>query len=332
MVLAKVDEKELSAGQRLGQGLRQYVAPIYTGIADVATMAPRFLGHTTGEVISGMRGEPGGRESFTAFPFTKGLTSTEVPVEAPVQAPTTALAMRRTEAAPKTTTVVPPAVMTPSMISSPVAPTASVAEAPLEIIPGFRGAPSLREPFVDPARFRSHIGYDKDGNALYSTGAEEMAAANQAISNYNTARLNSYAQERGIIPKSLAQAGLFEVQAEVLPETTESQIGLRGAQKLLAERQSKQPIFFTEDVPTGGRDINLKPTTVSKPRFYDPIEQTSIDPTQGLRTPRQQASAQLRALFSGMSKERQAIVSKHMAENPSEEPTSILAKLRSGAL
>jgi hypothetical protein len=100
---------------------------------------------------------------------------------------------------------------------------------------GNNSPPALERPFVSAKQFRQIVGWDKDQNPIYSTGADEMAAANAGIADLNTARLTGYDQrntawvsENGTVPLQNAQTGLANAQ-------TRTEAGMLGIKQQLGQ-------------------------------------------------------------------------------------------------
>jgi hypothetical protein len=208
----------------------------------------------------------------------------------------------------------------------------------IEMINGGPSGPALRQPFVSPKRFRSITGYDQEGNAIYSTGAAEMAAANAAIAEYNRGLLEKYGGQADIwkagqvdIPKGLAQAGLFqsqaglaEARADEVPREGASLRAMRAAQQQNVGAQTAANKLIKLKVP-GPPDIYGQPTTREiamdrSGKVYDPMAMQ--------QSPRQQ----LQDLAAGMTDERKSIVQKYIRNNPNETEASILQRIQAGEL
>jgi len=178
-----------------------------------------------------------------------------------------------------------------------------------EVISGSDNPPALREPYVDPS--------------IFEGGAPEMAVANAGIADYNNALLSSYSKRNelwkasvGGVPKDVAQAGLFEAQAQEAPLEGGSRRGLRSAQTAAATRSAEQAnlIKVNVDVPTGEFNALNEPIMAKKQMLYNPETQETIDPTEGRRAAVDTSPvASLRAEYAKMSDAKQKIVEKHFA-------------------
>jgi len=88
---------------------------------------------------------------------------------------------------------------------------------------GNNSAPTLERPFVSAKKFRQIIGWDKDDRPIYSTGVDEMNAANAGISSYNAEQMagynnrnNAWASENGTVPLQNAQTAESNANAQKL--------------------------------------------------------------------------------------------------------------------
>lgn len=182
-------------------------------------------------------------------------------------------------------------------------------------------APTLREPFVDASKFAG--------------GAQEMAAANAAIADYNKGLLDQYrsrvadfeAQAAGI-PREQAQAELFQAQAAAAPLEAESRIGLRRAQEALATRSAEAAKLLTVNVeePTGAVDALGQPVTRRKQVVYNPDTGEFIDPAAPRQQPQQVSPvANLRAEYDRLSEEEKGVVERHFADRDDVSPEEVLS-------
>ncbi len=192
---------------------------------------------------------------------------------------------------------------------------------PMTFIQGGEGPPTLREPFVDASKFAG--------------GAQEMAAANAAIADYNKslmdqyrAKVGQYEAEVAGIPKEQAQAGLFREQAAAIPLEAESRIGLRRAQEELATRSTEAAKLLTVNVeePTGAVDIEGRPVTRRKQVVYNPDTGEFIYPTVQRPQPQRAATpvANLRAEYDKLSDENKGIVERHFSNREDVTPEEVL--------
>jgi hypothetical protein len=208
-----------------------------------------------------------------------------------------------------------------------------------ETINGSAQAPVLREPAVDPSKYVTRTGWDKEGNPIYSTGAAEMAAVNAGISDYNRGltegykeRYDQWANTNGMMPLQEAQAGQATAAAGQATATTReipaNAISMRTLQAAQTAREQA----------TADNDKNWKQVTVEEPgvnEFAQPLKQTewlNVKTGQSLRSPRSTSSAaqQLRELRSSLGPQRESIVEKYLVDNNIKDAQTALEAIKRG--
>ena len=204
---------------------------------------------------------------------------------------------------------------------------------------GNNSAPALQTPFVSAKAFAQRTGWDKDGNPIYSTGADEMAAANAGIADYNTALMAGYrdrniafASEQGGIPKDQASAAYDNARALEEPLEGQSSRGLRAAQARQADAAAKglpqsgggiKPYYGTTERLVEGEGV------VEEPYVIVP------DNVGGFRMvrPQEGAAANLQAMAKEMlNPEQRSKAVKYAKEHPEEDKESILARVIAGEI
>ena len=172
---------------------------------------------------------------------------------------------------------------------------------------GNNSAPALKTPFVSAKAFAQRTGWDKDGNPIYSTGADEMAAANAGIADYNNALLKGYqdrniafTSEQGGIPRDQASAAYDNARALEVPLEGQSSRGFRANSQKKTDLIGK---YVAIDVP-GEPDQYGMPTT--RKVLVNPVTEEIFDPTAGQSKP-----ALLKAALGSLSADNRSAVEKH---------------------
>ena len=192
-----------------------------------------------------------------------------------------------------------------------------------EIQNGTDTPPALQTPFVSAKAFRQITGYDRDRNPIYSTGADEMSAANAGIADYNKSLMDGYTQRNtqwadmvGGVPKDIADAAKTRAETAEIPLEGTSARGLRSATAAAQGESKNKPILREIDVPTGVPNALGERPTVRKLVSVNPetMEVTELKLGGG---------ATAKSLYTQLAADKKSVVDKHFAGRADVTPTEV---------
>ena len=202
---------------------------------------------------------------------------------------------------------------------------------------GNNSAPALERPFVSAKKFRQIIGWDKDRNPIYSTGVDEMNAANAGIASYNAEQMNGYnnrnnawASENGTVPLQNAQTSEAIAHANEIPLTGKSLRDYQAAQiKNLGTGTGVDKDNFLKivnQVPSGEIDLATgMQKFINEEQLYDISAGKFINPRRQQTGPQ---NAILADLNSGQKP--QMIYEKYFSSMPHDQAFETLKSMPPG--